>query len=394
MSLSRISPAGPRTHVLEIAGNGIIGGMEISLLRLAQWLPRERFALTVLCPFEGPLTQRLRRLGIEVFIAPMPAEEASWAAVQVARSLVQSRDVHVLHAHLGNAHLLAGLTGALTRRPVLATVHGRNVTLLDLEVQRAAGTHLHLVSRQAHLHALGLGVAATSLHHIGNGVDVEEFAPRTMSAHPLRERLGIARNAPLVGFVGRLSWEKAPDVLLRAAALLSARHPDARFVFVGDGPMEKELRLLATQLGLTDRVFFAGLQQDVASIYAQLDVLTCPSHQEAMPLVVLEAMASGIAVVATQVGSVADLVQHSLTGWLVPPDDPRQLADRLATLLADPPLREQMGAAARLAAVERFSLADRLEAQGRLLTQLARAPTEAERTVDGTAAVERERATP
>jgi len=392
MTLSRISPPAQRINVLEVAGNGIIGGMEISLLRLAQRLPRERVAITALCPFEGPLTQRLRRLGVDVFIAPMEAEEASWTAVQIARSLVQSRDVHVLHAHLANAHLLAGLTGALTRRPVLATIHGRSATLLDFEVQRVAGSHLHLVSRQAHLHALGLGIAPGSLHHIANGVDLDEFAPRSLPAHALRERLGIPKTAPLVGFIGRLSWEKAPDVLLRAAAFLRASHPEARYVLVGDGPMEKELRTMTERLGLEGRVFLAGLHEDVASVYPELDVLVCPSHHEAMPLVILEAMASGLAVVATQVGGVADLVQQGLTGWVVLPDDPQQLADRLASVLADRALRERMGKAARQAALERFSLTDCVEAQARLLTQLARSTDDAERSVD-VATTERERAT-
>ena len=141
---STLQPAAPRIHVLEIIGNAIVGGMENSVLRLIEGLPPERFAVSALCPFESPYTDRLRAAGAEVHVAPMP-DDPPWSAILLASTLVKANAVDVIHAHLPNAHVLAGVTGRLTGKPVLATIHGRQLTTLDLEVHRSAGTHLHVV---------------------------------------------------------------------------------------------------------------------------------------------------------------------------------------------------------------------------------------------------------
>lgn len=373
-------------HVLEVVGNAIVGGVETWVERLIERLPRQRFRVTALLPADGAYAARLRSHGAEVQVVPM-SDDPHWPSIQMAAALVESQGIELLHAHLPRAHVLAGLAGRLTGRPVLATIHGRQLNMLDLEVHRLVGSHLSVVCQPSYLHALGLGVSPAQLSCEINGVDTEAFQPRPRGPSPMREALGVAQDAPLVGFVGRLSPEKGPEVFVRAALLLQSRCPQAHAVMVGEGPMAAEMAALAGQLGLQRSLHFLGLRQDMPAVCNELDVLVSSSHSEAMPLALMEAMASGLPVVATRVGGVPDMVEHGESGWLVSPGDFNDIANRCAGLLADPALRQRMGGRARQRTVERFDLGDCVERVGRLMTRLARGDAErAERAVTRVAA--------
>jgi glycosyltransferase involved in cell wall biosynthesis len=368
-SLATPLTASARTHVLQIVGNAIVGGMENYVVRLVERLPRERYGVSVLAPFESPFTDRLRDFGADVFITQV-TDEPSWQSIQLASALIESRSVDVIQSHLPNAHVLAGLAGRLTGRPVLATVHGRAMTTIDIEVQRLAATHLAVVCRQSYFQALGIGIDAGHVHFVPNGVDVERFRPQPSRSGALRARFGIDAKAPLVGFIGRLSPEKGPDLFLRAALSVRAQCPDAHFLLVGEGAMLKELKVFANRFGLADAAHFAGTQSDMPAVFDELDVVVSSSLSEAMPLAVMEAMASGLPVVACRVGGVADLVEHGVTGWLADPGDFDELATRVVDLLRDGALRSAAGRAARARAVGRLSLDQSVEATARLYTQL------------------------
>lgn len=300
-------------------------------------------------------------------------DDLPWSTLQAACALVQQRRIELLHAHLPHAHLLAGLAGTLTQCPVLTTIHARQMTTLDLEVHRATRSHVSTVSRQSYFHALGLGVEPALLSCEPNGVDTTAFRPRERRAdEPLRARLGLGAEVPLVGFVGRLSPEKGPEVFVRTALMLKTSCPGAHAVLVGEGPMHHELARTAERLGVQDRVHLAGVWQDMPALYGELDVLVSCSHSEAMPLVLLEAMACGLPAVATRVGGVPDIVEHGHTGWLVAPGDFDGIGHCCATLLDDPALRRRMGERARERAVQRLDLAPSLARVGALLERLAR----------------------
>jgi glycosyltransferase involved in cell wall biosynthesis len=367
-----------RTHVLQIVGNAIVGGMENCVARLVERLPRERYGVSVLAPFESPFTDRLREAGADVVTTSI-TDEPSWHSIQLTSALIQSRAVDVIQSHLPNAHVLAAIAGQLTGRPVLATVHGRAVTTIDIEVQRLAGSHLGVVCRHSYFQALAVGVDPRHVHFIPNGVDTEQFRPGAARVGALRVRFGIAAETPLVGFVGRLSVEKGPDLFLRAALSVRAQCPEAEFVLVGEGPMQKSLQTFTDRFGLAEVVHFAGAQDDMPRIFNELDVVVSSSQSEAMPLAVMEAMASGVPVIACKVGGIPDLVAHGVTGWLVDVGDCDGLATRVVELLEDEVGRLAMGGAARERAVARLSLDQSLDATTRLYAQLTEQPGEPRR---------------
>jgi glycosyltransferase involved in cell wall biosynthesis len=364
-----------RIHVLEVIGNAIVGGMENWVERLVERLPRARFEITAVAPFESPFTDRLRSHDIEVFVVPMP-DDPPWSSVQTVMSMVVAGGIDVLHAHLPNAHLLAGLVGRLTGRPVVATLHGRQMTMLDLEIHRAAGSHLSVVCRQSYFHALAIGVNAGRLSCDPNGVDTNVFAPRPGGAAGFREKLGIAADAPLAAFVGRLAAEKGPEVFIRAAMALLRGRPEAHCVLIGEGPMYFPLSAMIEQHGLQQRVTLAGAWQNMPAVFNELDLVVSTSHSEAMPLAVMEAMASGIPVVATRVGGVPEMVEHGRTGWLVAPGDFEDVAARSAGILGNPAERQKMADRARARAVERMSLDDAVLRVVQLLGRLGAGPSD------------------
>ena len=364
--------AGRRIHVLELVGNAIVGGMECWVERLLAYLPSERFRISLLCPYEGRFSTAMRALGAEVFCVPMP-DDPCWSAAQMVHALVRSSGVDLLHAHLSNAHALAGLVSRLGDVPVLSTIHGRQISMLDLEVHRAVRSHLSVVCRHSYFHALGIGVDTRRLSCEPNGVDTLRFHPGPRPLQGLRSRLGLEACTLLVGFVGRLSPEKGPEQFLRAASLLLEDLPaPACFVMVGEGPMQAQLEAEHRRLGLGARVQLVGQWDDMPALYRELDLLVSSSHSEAMPLAVMEAMASGLPVVATRVGGVPEIVQHGASGWLVAARDIEDIAARVRQLLGQPAQRQRMGLAARQDMVQRLDLGQSLGRVAALMQALPR----------------------
>lgn len=372
----RVSPRGGEPlRVLQVVGNAIVGGMETWVERLIERLPAARFQVTALCPCESPYTDRLRALGADVLVTSMP-DDPPWASLQMATMLARHRRVELIHAHLPNAHLLGGLAGRLAGVPVMSTIHGRQLSTLDLEVHRLVGSHLSVVCQESFHHALAAGVDPTRLSCDPNGVDTQVFQPlpRPGDGQGVRAELGLAGDVPLVGFVGRLSPEKGPETFVRAAMLTLARRPGAHAVMFGEGPMEGGVRALIEQFGLVGRVHLAGVRSHMQHLLPQLDVVVSTSHSEAMPLALMEAMACGVPVVATRVGGVPEIVQQGRTGWLCERGHFEEIAVRTAELLRDEAGRRAMGERARDWAVQRLDLARHTERVAELMTRLARPP--------------------
>jgi glycosyltransferase involved in cell wall biosynthesis len=366
-----------RVHVLEILGNAIVGGMETFVTRLVHALPAESFRVSALCPFESHVTDALREAGADIIVAPV-RDDPVWLTVQLAAAFVEDEAVHVLHAHLANAHVLGSLVSALTGRPCVATIHGRTVPMLDFEAHRMTDAmHMSVVCRAAYGHARAIGVARDRLHLIANGVPVTGASSASTA---FAASLGVASDAPLVGFVGRLSPEKAPDLFVRMAHQLGAKHTRAAFVLIGDGPMRERLEEEVRLLGIAERVRFAGERRDVLPLLPSLTALVVPSHAEGMPLALMEAMAAGLPVVATSVGGIPEMIQHLSTGLLVPPGDAGQLAIAVDGLLDDPPWAAAIGARARQRACALWPQRESALRMGALLQALASAVPESART--------------
>ena len=296
----------------------------------------------------APAIQLSRLTGMQVSVAPI-------APITALRAIRRFKP-DVLHAHSSFFFLsaIAPLLKAIDRVPLVTTLHVAEMAHLSGWPRRATSVYeatvarvlvarsdeVTVVSEAVRAHALEtLHADARKITLIPNGVDAVRFRP-----HEGRRVGGAGKN---VVSVGRLIFNKGPQFLLEAAPAILMRHPDARFVFAGDGPMRDELEAAARRLHIDRMVEFIGTTDDVPRILGEADILVRPSLSEGMPLTVLEAMACGLPVVASTVGGNGEAVQDGVTGYLVPPADTRALADRISELLDDPALCRRMGEAGR-----------------------------------------------
>lgn len=307
------------TRLLEIIGNAIVGGMETYTRNLIANLPRDEYEITCILPYESAYTASLRALGCKVYITPIH-DDPMWRSIEMSLQVIRQEGIDVIHANLANAHTLAGVVGRMSNTPTVATIHSRSLWIQELSVTRLTGMNLITVCQEAQSQALATGIEPERLTLIRNGVDVNRFHPSHCGAE-FRESIGVDPDTLLVGFVGRISWEKGPDKFVQVASRIHQQLPDVRFVMVGEGPVEPDIHGIIDQTGMGDHITMVGLRRDIETVYPAFDLLIQTSRSEAMPLALLEGMASGVPVVAISVGGVAELVEGGTTGLLVSPGD-------------------------------------------------------------------------
>jgi glycosyltransferase involved in cell wall biosynthesis len=323
------------------------GGGEVHTVALARVLARHGWAASLLC-----------RPGswLDGAAPDLPRHHASFAnevdfftVLKAARLL---RRFPIAHAHAGRDNLLVGLASALTRVPLVRTLHSflePSLSGLARRVLRRHTARVICVSRALRSQALEYGIAEERAVVIPNGIDVARFHPA--SAREARAVLGIPAEGPVIGVVSGLWSLKGPDLLLETVA----RVPGALVVIAGDGPMAGALREQADRLRIADRVRFLGKLEDPRPVYGAADVVVMASRQDAFPYVALEAQACGRPLAAFSVGGIAEASVEGETSLLAPAEDVDALAARVRALLDDRPRREKMGEAAAALVRARFS---------------------------------------
>jgi glycosyltransferase involved in cell wall biosynthesis len=269
----------------------------------------------------------------------------------------------VVHAHNYEASVWARFAGLwFPRVTVVVHVHssrfvyrhGRHRILTDRVLFRRADAVIALDEAQKAFLLERIRLPARKLHLVPNGIDTDRFAPPAGAARRPRSAVCVASLTDVKNHAG----------LLRAWAAVSRTLPDAHLTLVGDGPLRASLEEQARDLGLAGRVAFTGLLDDVRPHLWAASVFVLPSHSEALPLSLLEAMAAGCAPVASAVGGIPDVVVDDSTGRLVPPRDDAALATALVAALGDAPACAATGARAHESVVRRFGLGawlDRIE---------------------------------
>lgn len=377
--------------VLVVSHGSTVWGAQLRLLDVAPQLRPRGVELTMAAP-EGPLADAWRRTGLPFVplqlpehrglrdeatgARPSPPQLAREVAVQVesARRLVPLvRRHHVTHSFKLAAHVETALAGRMARRPVVLELVDIVAPGLGRRVLQGAARLAAVTVANSEATAAALGPVRDRAEVIHPGVDLQRFSPGP--ADPaVRAELGGIPGVPLVGIIGRIDPEKGVDVLATAMATAAGPAGDARLVVVGDagtGPQSyaDEVRRRATeQLG--DRVRFAGRRSDMPEVVRSLDVLVNGSQAEPFGRSVLEAQASGVAVIGTRSGGIPEFVQDGVTGLLVPPGDPASLAAALDRLLADDELRAHLAAAGREQAERRFDITHRFDRLAELYRSL------------------------
>ena len=343
------------------------GGAENHLFDLVKHQRRSGMTVTIayLCG-KGYWKVPLEALGAEVHPLWLQFYGELKPLVRLRR-LIRGTEFDLVHAHLPPAELyvrLALLGISRKALPFVITKHnqerfwaGPGKRILGRWVARRADRLITISEAvKAYMSGSGLGVDRRHLETIYYGIDAARFAesPRA-AATSLRRRWGIADNELAIGFVGRLVPQKDIGTLIRGFALFAARFAHAKLVIVGSGPLDEELRRIAEELRISGRIVWAGFRDDIATVISAFDIFALTSIYEGLGLVLLEAMASGLPIVATRVGAIPEVVADGETGVLVAPGRPNELATAFHNL-SDSSRQAQFGAAGRARVMREFTL--------------------------------------
>jgi len=275
------------------------------------------------------------------------------ARVLALARLMRRREADLVHSFLVGANVYAYAATRLARLPRFVASSRTSMEIPSLVARRIhSWVFRHASSVIANSEAVAdftssyYGVARRRLRVVPNGV-LPPGAEAGARKRGARSGLGFPPDTVLVGTLGRLSPEKNIPLFLEAAREVSGRFPAARFVVGGDGPERDFLSAEARRLGLEEKLLFAGAQDDPSGFLAALDLFVLTSDTEGLPNAVMEAMGSGIPVVATRVGGTHEVVVDGETGLLVPARNPAALMEALGGLLADAGARRRMGEAGR-----------------------------------------------
>jgi glycosyltransferase involved in cell wall biosynthesis len=341
-----------------------MGGLEKLLVEFARHADRSRFQLHFISLADrGILAEDIEAVGWPVTALHMPLGARPRLVLRLAR-LFRGLGIDVVHTHDDRPHLHATPAAWLARAgQVIHTRHhqGFNLTRRQMRLVGLAARgvdHFVCVSQDSARRAIEQGVPAGRVRTIANGIDVQRFCCP-----------GPRRSGPAV-IVARLSPEKDLATLLRAVPQVRCQDPSFELEIAGDGPCRPQLEQLAGELALGQHVRFLGQVRDIPTLLARARLFVLSSQFEGISLTLLEAMASGLAIVATRVGGNPEVVADGVTGLLVPPGSPAALASALLQLWTDDARRDHLAEAGRQRAEQHFDVWAMVAAYERLYPHL------------------------
>lgn len=348
-------------RILHLISSGGMYGAEAVILNLSRTLNQQGHAslLGIFSNSTNPnlqLHDRAQQEGIESHLISCRGQLDPTVPATI-RALAATTNADLIHAHGYKADVYAYIAMRRTTTPLVSTCHtwyddNRLVWLygvIDRRVLRRYNAVI-AVSDDVRQRLLQAGVPANHIHFIRNGIDLRPFTNATPSLRHLAAPEGL-----LIGWVGRLTRDKGPDLFLQAIAQLRPTFPTARYILVGEGPFRPECERLITSLALGDIVHLLGQRSDMPAVYASCDLLVSSSRLEGLPMAILEGMASTLPWVAPHVGAIPLAIHDNQNGILTPPENVEVLAKSMASLMRNPEERTRMGLAARRLTESEFS---------------------------------------
>ncbi len=357
-------------NILYLHETALISGAENSLLNLVNKLDKDKFNPVFACPGEGPLPEKLAQMDIKVCFVDFPQVRRLFGVLPVVKKLrgfIAENNIDLLHSNSIRTHIYAAISGKLAGLPVIW--HQRNLiigelidpdSLLSFLPDKIICNSYAVAKRFSKM-----GRVPDKVQVVFNGVDTGVFRPDA-NADKFREEFGIKPEEFVIGIASRFNLNKGHETFLQAAKTILSEMPGARkdlkFVVAGgavfdeDKSREKCLRNMADTLGIKDKVIFTGIRQDMPQFYAGMDVFVLASFAEACGRVILEAMASGKPVIATNAGGNPEMIKDGINGFLFEPGNIKALAEKIAFLVNNLTLANKMGEAGRKMAEENFGI--------------------------------------
>lgn len=346
--------------MLQLVNGFAIGGGEMKVLELVQRLDKDRYNITVCSVGQGgPLEAEFRKAADRVEIYSKKSS-FDFSLVQKVARLMKQQQIEILQTTLFYADVIGAYAAYLASVPVVisweavtgpfAFRHYWSYKLAARKIDRVVAVSEDIrkkVIRERNLD----DEKVVTIHY---GVDLEKFAPE---ANALKKAdIGVSEENTVLGTVARFDHPKGHKHLIAAAPEIVKHNPNVRFVFVGDGPLRRDVEQQIHQLGLDEYFLLLGFRRDVKQLLGLFDLFILPSLSEGLPNAVLEAMACSNPVVASAVNGVVEVVVDGETGFLVPPCNPGRLSEAVTRMLESPARMKQMGIKGRERVAGAFSV--------------------------------------
>jgi len=357
----------------------LTGGGQKSLLLLLQRLNRKKISPVLLCPARGELVEKVEALGIESVILKIrgfkgPKFLTAPCNALKLKNLIRNKNIDLIHTDAPRYTFYGGLAAKWTGK--LLVWHVRVSTPESSIYERllfGLSTEIIAVSEACKQRFKNFSGYEQRVKVIYNGVDTQEFHPG-LEKRSFREELRVKDEEILVGIIGRLHFSKGHEDFLKASQEVTQRNSRVKFVIVGKGDQQYQnyLKSLVDRLNLKRWVKFTGSRKDIHSVIAGLDILVNASQEktEGFSRIIIEAMAAGVPVIATKVEGNPEAVDDLITGILISPENPSQLAEAILDLAGDEKRREKMGIEGRMRAEDLFSIEENVRRTEKIYEEL------------------------
>ena len=353
-----------RMKILQLLHSLNTGGAEILAERFGRNFTRNYEVIFACLDGVGEIGERLLKDGFRV-VELQRKDGIDRNCIKRLKHLIRNESVDLIHAHQYTPFFYAMAAQAIGRRkPILFTEHGR--FLPDLPSHKRIFFNRLMLRKRDHIVAVGKDVKRALIENEGlpdsridviyNGIPIDRFNTNSTNAKQqfFRESLGIPKSASVVVQVARLDYLKDHVTAVKALSL-ATQQTDIHLVIVGEGPERNKIENEIREQQIADRVHLVGLRNDIPDILREADILLLTSISEVIPLTLIEGMATGLPVVSTDVGGVAEVIRENESGFLCSAQDHKTIATRLATLTQSKELRRQFGENGKARAEANFS---------------------------------------
>jgi glycosyltransferase involved in cell wall biosynthesis len=351
-----------RIRLAQITHDLRIGGLQQVVVNICRTIDREKFDVIVICLRAlGEFVPEVERMGIKVRLVPQRQKGTDYFSFLKLANILKEEKIEVIHTHNTQPFFDGAIAGLLAGvKTIVHTDHARNFPdkrrymfaewLVSHFAYKIVGVSDHTCRNLVRYEK----ISKKKIMTIMNGIDLTRYKVE-IDQQRKRMELGLNGKGPIIGLAGRLVEAKGVRYLLQAMTDVVPLFPNITLLIAGDGPLQDELKKMSVDLGIERRVLFTGPRLDMPELMKLFDIYVSPSISEGLPMVLLEAMAAGCPIIATEVGGVPMAVHHGENGSLVRPENPKALSSEIVRLLSNKEVRQQYSENGMTLAGEKFS---------------------------------------
>ena len=338
-----------KIKVMQITHDLAIGGLQQVVVNLCKFINKDKFEVSVLCLRTlGPFVDEVRQMGIKVHFLSQPQNSTDYSSFLKVARVLRKEEIDIIHTH-NTQPFVDGTLGAL--------LSGRRITIVHTDHARDFPDKRRYMFAEWFMSHFAYKVVGVSEHTCQNLIKYEKMSPKKVltilngidgskfdiqiDKEKKKKALGLTGYDPIIGLGVRLTEQKGITYLLKAMPIVIKEFPKVALIIAGRGHLEDELRKEAQTLGIENRVYFVGPRLDIPELLKLFDLYVLPSLWEGLPMVLLEAMAAGCPIVATDVGGVSTAIKNGVNGSLVSPADPASLGLEIIRLLGNRNIRSK-----------------------------------------------------